>query len=196
MSTTTKPLKGTRTEKNLAAAYLAESTAYTRYTFYAKQADKELYFPIGQIFRETADNELHHAKVFFNFLQGGKCSVPMTIDAGITGTTAQNLEISISEEQEEGVVAYTDAARVAEEEGFQDIAERFRSIAEVEKTHEKRFRRYLRQVQDGTVWKREKPITWKCLVCGFEFIGTEPPEICPACAHPREHYMAMEEGLD
>jgi len=192
MSTKKKSIKGTRTEKNLAAAYLAESSAYSRYTFYAKQADKESYFPIGHIFRETAENELSHAKVFFKFLQGGKAEATMDIDAGVIGTTAKNLKLAISEEQQEGVVAYSEAAKVADEEGFHDIAEVFRSIAEIEKTHEARFRDYLKQVNNGTVWKRKKPITWKCLVCGYEFVGTEPPEVCPACDHPREHYIAVE----
>lgn len=191
-----KSLKGTQTEKLLSASYIAESTAYSRYNFYATQADKENYFPIGQIFRETADNELRHAKVFFKFLQGGKCEVTSNIDAGIIGTTEQNLKIAIAEEQQEGVVAYQNAAKVADAEGFPEIAEHFRAIAEIEKTHEARFSRYLKQVQEGTVWKREKPITWKCLVCGYEFVGTEPPKVCPACDHPQCHYIAIEEGLD
>ena len=191
---TTKSLKGTRTEKNLVTAYAAESMAYTRYTYYAQQADKESYYPIGQIFRETADNELHHGKIFFKFLEGGKIEVPLTIDAGVIGATASNLQTAMNEEEAEGVELYTEAAKVALEEGFPEIAERFASIAKVEKHHRDRFARYLKQVQDGTVWKRDHDIKWKCLVCGYIFEGTEPPAPCPACNHPYQHYMAMDEA--
>ncbi|MCM1032367.1 MAG: rubrerythrin family protein [Odoribacter sp.] len=188
----TKSIKGTKTEKNLVIAYLAESTAYSRYTYYAQQADKENYYPAGQIFRETADNELHHAKVFFKFLKGGSVEVPMTVDAGVIGTTAQNLEIAISEENNEGVKLYTAAAKVADEEGFSDIAEHFRAIATVEARHEKRFKMLLDQVKNDTMWKRDTPITWQCLVCGYQFEGTEPPKVCPACDHPYQHYIGLD----
>ncbi|MDE6137051.1 MAG: rubrerythrin family protein [Muribaculaceae bacterium] len=191
-SKTTKSIKGTKTELNIAAAYMAEAQAYARYTYYAKQADKENYFPIGEVFRETADNELHHGKVFFKMLEGGAVEIATSVDAGIIGTTAQNLEISIREEREEGVDFYLKAAATAKKEGFPEIAEHFKAIAAVEKTHMKRFEKYLKQVNEGTVWKREKPITWKCLECGYEFRGTEPPEVCPACDHPYQHYMAMD----
>lgn len=190
---TTKSIKGTQTEKNLVIAYLAESSAYTRYTFYAQQADKELYFPVGQIFRETAANEMHHGKVFFKILEGGSVEVPMAADAGVIGTTAENLEIAAKEEINEGVKLYTSSADVAEKEGFPEIAAHFRAIAEIENRHHRRFMRYLQQVKDGTVWKREKPVTWQCLVCGYQYKGTEPPKVCPACDHPYQHYMAIDE---
>ncbi len=190
---TKKSIKGTQTEKNLVIAYLAESSAYTRYNFYAQQADKEQYFPIGQIFRETAENEMHHGKVFFKFLEGGSVEVPMAADAGVIGTTAENLEIAAKEEINEGVKLYTASAEVAEKEGFPEIADHFRAIAEIENRHHRRFMRYLKQVKDGTVWKREKPVTWQCLVCGYQYKGTEPPKVCPACDHPYQHYMAIDE---
>lgn len=190
---TKKSIKGTQTEKNLVIAYLAESSAYTRYNFYAQKADKELYFPIGQIFRETAENEMHHGKVFFKFLEGGSVEVPMAADAGVIGTTAENLEIAAKEEINEGVKLYTASAEVAEKEGFPEIADHFRAIAEIENRHHRRFMRYLQQVKDGTVWKREKPVTWQCLVCGYQYKGTEPPKVCPACDHPYQHYMAIDE---
>ena len=155
-------------------AYLAESSAYTRYNFYAQKADKEQYFPIGQIFRETAENEMHHGKVFFKFLEGGSVEVP-------------------KEETNEGVKLYTASAEVAEKEGFPEIADHFRAIAEIENRHHRRFMRYLKQVKEGTVWKREKPVTWQCLVCGYQYKGTEPPKVCPACDHPYQHYMAIDE---
>ncbi len=172
---------------------MAESSAYTRYTFYAKQAEKEKYFPIAEIFRETADNELNHGKVFFKLLEGGSVNVPLNVDAGVIGDTASNLATAAHEEEVEGVELYTESAKVADEEGFPEIAEHFRAIAEVEEHHRKRFERYLKQVKEGTVWKRDKPVKWQCLVCGYIFEGTEPPEKCPACDHPREHYMALDD---
>lgn len=190
---TTKSIKGTQTEKNLVIAYAAESMAYSRYTFYAAQADKENYFPVGEIFRETANNELRHAKVFFKFLEGGSVEVNVAVDAGVIGDTASNLATAMKEEETEGVELYTNAAKVAEKEGFPEIASHFRAIASIEQHHHDRFARYLKQVQDGTVWKRDKPVTWRCLVCGYTFVGTEPPAVCPACDHPREHYMAIDE---
>lgn len=193
-----KSLKGTQTEKNLVIAYVAESTAYTRYTFYAQAATKEGYYPIAQVFNETADNELHHGKIFFKYLQGGAVSVNVDVDAGVIGTTAENLQIAANEEETEGVDLYKKSAEVAREEGFDDIAEHFEAIAKIEDQHRRRFLHYLKQVKDGTVWKRDHEIVWKCLVCGYEFTGTEPPVKCPACNHPREHYMAMDyvEGLE
>ena len=191
-------IKGTRTEKNLVAAYMAESAAYSRYTFYAGQAEKESYFPIQKVFEETAANELRHGKIFFKFLEGGSVTVPLAVDAGVIGTTAENLATAAEEELVEGSEMYTEAARVAQEEGFTEIAEHFSAIAKIEESHRRRFLYYLKQVKDGTVWKRDHEITWKCLVCGSEFVGTEPPVKCPACDHPREHYMAMDyvEGLE
>lgn len=187
-----KNIRGTRTEKNIVLAYLAESAAYTRYTYYARQAAKENYFPIEAVFEETAENELRHSKVYFKMLQGGNLPVTIDVDAGVIGTTEQNLEIAAAEELTEGIEMYLKAAEVADEEGFKEIAEHFRAIAEIEDLHRKRFLHYLKQVQEGTVWKRSKPIVWKCLVCGYEFKGTEPPVECPACDHPREHYMGMD----
>lgn len=189
----TKSIKGTKTEQNLVIAYMAESAAYSRYTYYAAQAEKEKYFPIQKIFTETAANELRHGKVFFKFLQGGSVEVPMAVDAGVIGTTAENLATAAHEELVEGVEMYTEAAKVADKEGFPEIAGHFRTIAEIEDHHRRRFERYLKQVEDGTVWKRKKPVKWQCLVCGYIYEGTEPPAECPACDHPYQHYMALDE---
>lgn len=189
---TKKSIKGTQTEKNLVIAYMAESGAYSRYTYYAQQADKENYFPIGQIFRETAANELRHGKVFFKFLEGGSIDVELSVDAGVIGDTASNLETAAKEEETEGVELYTNAAKVADKEGFPEIASHFREIAEIEARHHKRFMAYLKQVKDGTVWKRDHKIKWQCLVCGYVFEGTEPPKVCPACDHPYQHYIALD----
>lgn len=188
-----KSIKGTQTEKNLVIAYMAESSAYTRYTFYAAQANKEDYFPIERVFNETAANEMRHGKVFFKFLEGGNITVPLGVDAGVIGTTASNLATAAHEELVEGVKLYKESAEVADKEGFPEIASHFRAIAEIEEHHRRRFERYLKQVNEGTVWKREKPIKWQCLVCGYIYEGTTPPEKCPACDHPYQHYMALDE---
>lgn len=191
---TQKSIKGTKTEKNLVIAYMAESSAYTRYTFYAAQANKEGYYPVERIFTETAANEMRHGKVFFKFLEGGSVEVPLAVDAGIIADTASNLETAAREELYEGVKLYTDSAAVAEEEGFPEIAEHFRAIATIEEHHRQRFERYLKRVKDGTMWKREKPIKWQCMVCGYIFEGTEPPKVCPGCDHPYQHYRALDEA--
>ena len=187
----TKSIRGTKTEQNLVLAYLAESSAYTRYVFYAKKANSEGYFPVEQIFMETAENELHHGKVFFKMLEGGNISVSVNADAGVIADTVSNLATAAEEERSEGVDQYTAAAKVADEEGFPEIAEHFRAIASVEKHHMERFIKYRKMIMDGTLWKRSEPVTWQCLVCGYQFVGTEPPKTCPGCDHPYQHYIAV-----
>lgn len=196
MATTKKSIKGTKTEKCLIDAYVSESEAYTRYTYYSAQATKESYFPIARIFDETAANELRHSKVFFKYLEGGEVDIKLTVSAGTIGDTASNLEQAARSEHIEGVEQYETSAKIAQEEGFDEIASHFKAIAEIEKRHERRFKHFLKQVKDGTVWKREKPIKWQCLVCGYVYEGKEPPVECPACDHPREHYMALDYDND
>lgn len=196
MTTTTKSIKGTKTEKCLVDAYISESEAYIRYTYYSGQATKENYFPIARIFDETAANELRHSKIFFKYLEGGDVDVELKVSAGTIGDTASNLEQAAKSEHIEGVEQYARAARIADEEGFTEIAEHFRAIGEIELRHERRFNRYLKQVKEGTVWKRDRPIKWQCLVCGYVYEGTEPPVTCPACDHPREHFMALDYDND
>lgn len=191
----TKSLKGTRTEVNLANAYVAESTAYSRYTFYAQQAQKESYFQVADILNETAANELRHAKIFFRYLtEGAVATTPIGIDPGIIGPTADNLKVAAEEEQREGVDQYISSAEVAEEEGFVEIADKFRAIASIESHHKKRFDTLRKRIDDGSMWKRKKAIKWQCLVCGYIYEGTEPPEVCPACDHPYQHFMPMEDN--
>lgn len=191
-----KSLKGTKTEKNLANSYVAESCAYSRYSFFAQQAQKESYFQYANIFNETAANELHHAKIYFKYLtEGGVLTDPIAVDPGIIATTADNLKVAAQEEQTEGVDAYIKAAEIAEEEGFTEIAARFRAIATVENHHKERFDLMRSRIEDGTVWKREKPIKWQCQVCGYIYEGTEPPVKCPACYHPYQHFMPMEDNI-
>ncbi len=192
----TKSIRGTKTEQNLVASYMAESAAYSRYTFYAAQATKEGYFPIAKVFEDTAANELRHGKVFFKYLEGGQVNVDLTVDAGVIGTTVENLTTAANEEQREGVDAYIKAAEVADQEGFPEIAAHFRAIAEVEARHEKRFRKFIDQINTGTVWKRDEPIEWQCMVCGYTYYGTEPPKACPACDHPYQHYMPLDLDLE
>lgn len=191
-----KSIKGTQTEKNLVSAYMAESSAYSRYTFYAAQATKEAYHPIAKVFADTAANELHHAKVFFQLLEGGQVAVDLTVDAGTINTTLNNLTIAAREEQVEGVEAYVAFAKTADEEGFPIIAAHFRSIAEIEARHEKRFLKLIDQVKTATVWKRPEPIEWQCMVCGYTYYGTEPPQVCPACDHPYQHYLPLDLNLE
>lgn len=194
---TNKSLKGTRTEANLAMAFVAESCAVTRYTFFAQAAQKESYFQYANIFTETAANELHHAKIFLKYLSEGDCATPGTVgvDAGILAPTLQNLKVAAHEEEVEGVELYTNAAKVAEEEGFQEIADRFRAIATVEAHHHDRFVKMAERIENGTVWKSEEPIKWQCLVCGYIAEGVTPPEKCPACYHPYQHFMREQDNI-
>lgn len=190
---TAKSLKGTKTEQNLVNSYLAESQSFARYTFYAHIADKEQYFPIGVIFRETADNELHHAKIFLGFLENTEVASTAPVDAGFLGTTVQNLEVAIKEESTDGYEFYDACAKTALEEGFPEIASHFKAIGSAEKVHHDRFQRFLDHINNGTLWKREKPVTWKCLVCGYTIVATQPPVKCPGCDHPYQHYIAMDD---
>lgn len=184
----TKSIKGTETEKNLVVAYLAESSAYTRYTYYAAQAQKEGYIPVQLVFEMTALNELRHGKVFFKMLQGGRVEVPMTPDAGVIGDTLSNLKTAMAEEEREGVEFYTKSAEVARQEGFPEIAAHFDAIAAVEKHHHDRFARFIDFIETDTLWRRDTSVTWTCNVCGYTFTGQEPPRVCPACDHPYQHY--------
>jgi rubrerythrin len=181
-------LKGTKTEKNLLAAFAGESQARNRYTYFASKAKKEGYEQIKAIFEETGDNEKEHAERFFKFLEGGKVEIIAMYPAGVIGETAENLEAAAAGEREEWGMLYPDFAKVAEKEGFGEIARTFREIAEVEKYHERRYLKLLDNIKQGKVFKRDKPIKWKCRNCGYVHEGTEAPEICPACAHPRAYY--------
>lgn len=194
--TPSKKLRGTKTETNLAAAYVAESCAYTRYTFFAQQATKESYFQYSNIFNETAANELHHAKIFLKYLTEGDCKTPaMGVDAGILSPTVENLKVAAHEEEVEGVEMYTSAAKVAREEGFDEIADRFEAIATIENHHKERFDLMRKRIEEDTVWKSDKPIKWQCQVCGYIFEGKEPPQKCPACQHPYQHFMREEDNI-
>ena len=168
-------LKGTETEKNLMAAFAGESQARNKYTYFAKVARNEGYHYIAKIFEETADNERQHAKDEFKLLKG-------------IADTKANLETAISGEHYETTQMYPTFAKEAKEEGFDEAARLFEQIAKVEKEHEERYKKLLKIVESGTVFKREKTIKWKCSKCGYIHEGTEPPEKCPSCKHPKEYY--------
>ena len=181
-------LKGSRTEKNLLASFAGESQARTRYTFFASKAKKEGYEQISAIFRETADNEKEHAEVFFKLLKGGMVEIAASYPAGVIGTTAENLKEAAEGEKLEWGTLYPDFAEVAEEEGFEDVAKAFHMISKVEMRHEQRYRKLLANVKEGTVFKKDKSIKWKCRNCGYVHEGIGAPERCPVCDHARSYF--------
>lgn len=187
-------IKGTQTEKNLLASFAGESQARSRYTMFAKKAKKEGYEQISAIFMETAENELEHAKRFFRLLEGGELEITAGYPAGVVGTTAENLEASAAGENMEWTKIYKEAGDIAEQEGFPEAAAQFRNIALVEEKHEKRYRTLLAKVKSGTVFKRDSPVSWKCRNCGYIMEGTEPPEVCPTCNHPRAYFEEVAEN--
>lgn len=181
-------LKGSRTEENLLAAFAGESQARNRYTFYAGVARKEGYRQIEALFLETAENELAHAKRFFKFLEGGMVEITASYPAGVIGSTVDNLKEAAEGENEEHSQLYPEAARVAEEEGFTEIASTFRNIAKVEVKHEARFLKLLNNIEKGEVFRKDAPVAWKCRNCGHIHEGAHAPDMCPACIHPQEHF--------
>ncbi len=189
-----KSIKGTRTEQNLLKAFAGESQARTRYTFFASQAKKEGYEQISAIFLETAEQEKEHAKKFFKFLEGGMVEITASYPAGVIGTTAENLLASANGEYEEWDELYPEFARVAEEEGFPQIAFTFRSVATVEVEHEKRYRRLLERVKDGKVFERDEEIEWQCRNCGHVHKGKTAPQVCPTCQHPQAYFEQKKEN--
>jgi rubrerythrin len=176
-------LKGSQTEKNLMAAFAGESEAHTKYLFYASKARKDGYVQIGNLFEETAKNEKEHAKIWFKFLQGG--DIP---------TTDLNLEDAAKGEGYEWTEMYPSFAKTAEEEGFNDIAFLFRKVAEIEKTHEARYKKLLENVKGGIVFSRDQDMIWECGNCGHIVIGPKAPEICPVCKHPKSYFQIKAEN--
>jgi rubrerythrin len=189
-----KQLKGTQTEKNLLASFAGESQARNRYTYFAGRARKDGMMQIAAIFEETANQEKEHAKRFFSFLQGGEIGITAAFPAGVIGTTLENLKAAAEGELHEHVEMYPEFARVAKEEGFDDIAIVFKAVAVAEKQHEKRFRDLSINVEQGRVFKRNGKVVWRCVNCGYLHEGAEAPEACPACAHPRAYYELLGEN--
>jgi rubrerythrin len=159
-----------------------------RYTYFAKVARKEGYVQLEAIFLETAENEKEHAKRFFKHLEGGMVEIQAAYPAGVIGTTAENLAAAAAGEKEEWTELYPHFADIAQEEGFPQIASTWRMIAKAEERHEARYNYYLKQVQEGTFFKRDAPTRWKCGNCGYVHDGTEPPQMCPACLHGQEYF--------
>ncbi len=183
-----KSIKGTQTEQNLLKSFAGESQARTRYTFFASVAKKEGFEQISAIFMETAEQEKEHAKKFFKYLEGGMVEITASFPAGVIGTTAENLRAAAEGENEEWVELYPHFADVAEQEGFPAIALTFRNVAKVEAEHEKRYRKLLENVENGTVFADSEEIEWQCRNCGYVHRGKTAPELCPACAHPRAFF--------
>ena len=187
-------LKGSRTERNLLTAFSGESQARNRYTYFASQARKDGYVQIADIFTETADQEKEHAKREFKLLQGGEVEIQAAFPAGVIGTTAENLKAAAAGENYEWTEMYPGFAKVAREEGFEEIAEIFERIAVAEKQHEKRYLGLLANIQAGTVFRKGKPVVWHCRNCGYLHEGAEAPESCPACDHPKAYFELLGEN--
>ena len=181
-------LKGTQTEKNLLVAFSGESQARNRYTYFASQAKKEGYEQIAAIFTETAEQEKEHAKREFKFLQGGEVEITAAFPAGVIGGTLDNLKAAAAGENYEHTTMYPEFADIAEKEGFSEIAKVFRSIAVAENRHEQRYLALAKNISRDLVFKRPEPVRWVCRNCGYVYEGLEPPESCPACAHPISYY--------
>lgn len=186
--------KGSQTEKNLLKAFAGESQARNKYTYFASAAKNEGLEQISAIFLETADNEKEHAKVFFKHLEGGDATIEATYPTGKIGTTAENLLAAAEGEKLEWGTLYPDFGKVAMEEGFEKVAESFKEIAEVEMQHEKRYRKLLENVKNGTVFRKDKVVKWKCRNCGYVHEGKEAPDKCPACQHPQSFYELLSEN--
>lgn len=187
-------IKGTKTEQNLLKSFAGESQARNRYDLFAKVAKKEGYEQIAAYFEETAMNERYHAKRFFDFLEGGMVEITAAYPAGKVGTTAENLKASAMGENEEYTKLYPEFAKIAEEEGFKEIATAWRLIAKVEEQHEKRYLQLLKNIEEGKVFQREQKVKWKCWVCGYIHEGEKALEKCPVCQHPQSHFAIKEEN--
>ncbi len=187
-------LKGTQTEKNILTAFVGESQARNRYTYFAAKAKNEGYVQIAHIFEETADQEKEHAKRLFKMLEGGEVQVTASFPAGVIGSTAENLREAAAGENHEHESMYPEFAETARKEGFEDIAKVFLAIAVAEKQHEKRYLTLLQNMEKGIVFRRPNAVVWRCRNCGFLHEGLEAPEVCAACAHPRAHFELLGEN--
>jgi len=187
-------LKGTQTEKNILTAFAGESQARNRYSYFASQAKKDGYVQISAIFEETANQEKEHAKRLFKLLEGGEVEINGAFPAGVIDTTHANLEASASGENYEYTEMYPGFAKVARQEGFDDIAVIFESIAVAEKQHEKRYLALAANIVGDRVFKRADSVVWRCRNCGYLHEGNSAPDECPACAHPQAHFELLGEN--
>ncbi len=187
-------LKGSKTEKNLMAAFAGESQARNRYTYFSSKARKEGFRQIAEMFEETANQEREHAKRLFKFMPGGKVEITGTFPSGVIGNTAENLKAAASGENHEWTDMYPSFSKIAREEGFENIAKVFDSIAIAEKQHEKRYLALAKNIAEDKVFKKDAPVTWRCLNCGYLHDGEEAPDVCPACAHPQAHFEVLKDN--
>jgi rubrerythrin len=187
-------IKGTKTEKNLLASFAGESQARTRYDYFASKAKKEGYVQISEIFAETARQEKEHAKRFFSYLEGGDLEIQAAYPAGVIGSTLENLLAAAGGEKHEHTELYPGFAKVAREEGFEEIAALWENVSVAEKQHEKRYRDLAANIEKDRVFKRESKQTWRCRNCGYLHEGSEAPETCPACLHPQAHFELLGEN--
>ncbi|MDH5573590.1 MAG: rubrerythrin family protein [Gammaproteobacteria bacterium] len=189
-----KSIKGSQTEKNLLIAFSGESQARNRYTYYAGAARKEDLVQIALIFEETANQEKEHAKRFFKFLEGGDLEITETFPAGKIGTTLENLRDAAQGEEHEWTTMYPAFAKIAREEGFNDVAAAFDAISIAEKQHGKRYRDLADNLEAGRVFKRNGKIVWRCLNCGYLHEAEQAPKVCPACLHPQSYFEILGEN--
>jgi len=187
-------MQGSKTEKNLLAAFAGESQARNRYTYFAGQARKDGFVQIANIFEETANQEKEHAKRFFKFLEGGAVEITATYPAGSICSTLENLKAAATGENEEWTALYPEFAKTAREEGFEAVAKVFENVMVAEKQHEKRYLALHENIKHNRVFKRDKSVVWRCINCGYLHTGAEAPQNCPACAHPRDYYELLGEN--
>lgn len=183
-------IKGTQTEKNILMAFAGESQARNRYTFFASTANKEGFQAIAKIFLETADQEKEHASRLFKFLEGGDLEITASFPAGKIGTTLENLQAAAYGENEENTDMYPRFAQIAAQEGFPAIADVLKNIGYAERYHESRFRALAEAIENGTLFKSDKVVMWRCTNCGNWHIGTEAPTVCPACLHEQGYFIS------
>ncbi len=189
-----KSLKGTKTEKNLLTAFSGESQARNRYTFFASKAKKDGFVQISKIFEETAAQEKEHAERLFKFLEGGEVEVTASFPAGVIADTAENLKQAAAGEDHEWQEMYPSYAKIAREEGFEEIADVMEHIAVAEKQHSRRYKALRQNILDGKVFKKDSKIVWRCLNCGYVHEGYCAPEKCPACAHSQDYFEVLGEN--
>ena len=186
--------KGSKTEKNLLAAFAGESQARNRYSYFSSAAKKAGYEQIAAIFLETAENEKEHAKIFFKLLQGGEVEITAAYPAGVIGDTAANLKAAAAGENLEWTTLYQNFAKTAKQEGFLEAHNAFSQVAKVEKHHESRYLALLKNVQGGKVFQKDKPAKWHCRNCGYVHEGTAAPEKCTVCQHPQGYFEITAEN--
>ncbi|NKQ39395.1 MAG: rubrerythrin family protein [Methanosarcinales archaeon] len=184
-------LEGTKTEKNLLIAFSGESQARNRYTYFASQAKKDGFVQISSIFTETAEHEKEHAKRLFKFLEGGEVEITSSFPAGKIGTTKENLISAASGEKYEHSIMYPEFSKIAIKEGFIEIGAVFKNIAVAERYHESRYLKLLENIENDMVFKRDSAVQWKCRNCGYISEGMKAPELCPACAHKKDHHEIL-----